>query len=118
MKQLIAWVEIPVKDFTRAVKFYENVLGLEFTVADYGVEKMAFFPSGEGAISEAPDFYPSRDGVLVSLNSGSELDAILDRITEQGGVVVKTKTKIEAENRGYFALFLDSEGNKVGLYGD
>ena len=28
------------------------------------------------------------------------------------------KTKIEAEGRGYFAIFIDCEGNKVGLYGE
>jgi len=28
------------------------------------------------------------------------------------------KTKIEVEGRGWFALFADSEGNRVGLYAD
>ena len=37
-------------------------------------------------------------------------------VEENGGEVVKGVTKIEAEGRGSFALVLDTEGNKVGLY--
>jgi uncharacterized protein len=118
MEKLIAWVEIPATDFKRAVNFYNKVLGIELQEVDCGTEKMACFPSGEGAISWAPGFNPSKDGVLVSLNSGTQLDQTIERVTAQGGVIVHPKTKIEAEGRGYFALFTDSEGNKVGLYGD
>jgi len=118
MDPLISWVEIPATDFHRAVGFYQTILNLEFKVMEGNDEKMAFFPSGEGAISQAPGFKPCKDGVLISLNTGAELDATLERIRENGGSIVQPKTKIQAENRGYFALFIDSEGNKVGLYGD
>ncbi|KAA3620699.1 MAG: VOC family protein [Bacteroidetes bacterium] len=118
MKKLISWVEIPATDFERAVDFYGKVLDMEFQIVEGGGEQMACFPSGEGAISKAPDFNPSKDGVLVSLNTGNDLDKTMDRIKENGGSIVRAKTKIEAEGMGYFALFIDSEGNKVGLYGD
>jgi len=116
--KLISWVEIPALDMQRATLFYNNVLKLNMEVQDFGSEKMACFPSGEGAISQAPDFKPSDNGVLVSLNTEDDLDGTLDRITEHGGKVVLGKTKIEAEGRGYFSIFLDCEGNKLGLYGD
>ncbi len=118
MHKLISWVEIPAADFDRAVDFYTAVLNVEFQIVEGGGEKMACFPSGEGAISLSPGFNPSKDGVLVSLNASDQLEATLARIEQHGGQVVRSKTKIEAEGRGYFALFLDSEGNKVGLYGD
>ena len=118
MKKLISWVEIPATDFPRAVNFYQKVLELELEALDFGEEKMACFPSGEGAISQAPNFEPSKKGVLVSLNTEDDLDGTLQRITAAGGVVVKPKTKIEAEGRGYFALFQDCEGNTLGLYGN
>ena len=35
---------------------------------------------------------------------------------EQGGKIIIPKTKIEAENKGYFAVLEDSEGNHVGIY--
>ena len=117
MNNLISWVEIPAKNFERATEFYNKVLNLKLEVADYGIEKMACFPGGEGAISFAPNFEPSSGGVLVSLNASKQFDAVLKRIAENGGEVKQGKTKIQAEGRGYFATFLDTEGNKLSLYG-
>jgi len=118
MEKIISWVEIPAIDMKRAVNFYNAVLRLDLKVSDYGVEKMACFPGGEGAISFAPGFKPSKDGVLVSLNTEEDLNGTIGRIEKYGGSIVQYKTKIEAEGLGYFALFIDSEGNRVGLYGN
>lgn len=118
MTKIISWVEIPATDIYRAVKFYNSLLGLELKVLDFGEEKMACFPGDEGAISQSPGFKPGRDGTLISLNAGRDLDKALDRIPGLGGAVLKQKMKIEAEGRGYFALFTDTEGNQLGLYGD
>lgn len=118
MKNLISWVEIPAADFDRAVKFYTSVLNTDLQVIDGEHEKMACFPGGEGAISYAPGFVPGKDGALVSFNAGDDLDGALERVTSNNGAVVQPKTKIEAEGRGFFAIVMDSEGNKVGLYGD
>ena len=79
---------------------------------------MACLPNDEGAISFSPGFKPSENGVLVSFETDKELDETLKKIEAFGGKIVKPKTKIEAEGRGYFALFLDSEGNRLGLYGE
>jgi len=97
MKNLIAWVEIPATDFQRAVKFYNSILKLNLNAMDFGHEKMAFFPNDEGAISFAPNFKPSKDGVLVSLNTEDDLDGTLERVRANGGEIVQPKTKIEAE---------------------
>ncbi len=118
MKKLISWVEIPTENIERAVNFYNSVFDLNLEIMDCGSEKMACFPNGEGAISQAPDFKPSKDGVLVSLNTGDHLQKTIDKIVEKDGKIIKEKTKIEAEGYGYFALFIDCEGNKIGLYGD
>jgi predicted enzyme related to lactoylglutathione lyase len=118
MTKLISWVEIPAKNFERAVNFYSSVFKLEFQIIEGEEEKMACFPGGEGAISYAPGFEPGNTGVLLSLNTETDLDGTIERIIKENGSIVKPKTKIEAEGRGYFAIFLDCEGNKVGLYGD
>lgn len=121
MKNLVAFFEIPASDFGRAVKFYETVLGCKLNVMDFQTEKMAFFPEENGhcpgAVSWTKDFNPSREGVLVSL-SVENMEAALADIEKCGGKVTRRKTKIEAEDMGYFALFVDSEGNRVGLYSD
>lgn len=118
MERIISWVEIPAMNLERAVSFYNAILDLDLKVSDYGEEKMAFFSTGEGAISFAPGFKPSKDGHLVSFNAGEDLNGTLERIEKHGGSILQQKTKIEAPGMGYFAIFIDSEGNKTGLYGD
>jgi predicted enzyme related to lactoylglutathione lyase len=116
MNKIISWVEIPASNFNRAVEFYTAVLNIEYTLVEGKNEKMACFTSGEGAISQAPNFQPSKNGALVSFDAGSDLDSSLEKVTIMGGKVIRAKTKIDAEGRGYFATVLDSEGNQIGLY--
>ncbi len=118
MQKLISWVEIPATDFDRAVSFYNSAFHLNLTKMDFGSEKMAFLPNDEGAISYAPNFNPSENGVLVSFNTPDNIDETMKRIEINGGKLIRPKTKIEAEGRAYFAICLDSEGNKIGLYGN
>ena len=117
MKKLISWVEIPALDFNRAVDFYNAVFKLNLEKQDFGSEKMACFPTGEGAISFAPDFKPSENGALVSFYTPDNIDKTLARVENHGGKTIIPKTKIQAEGRDYFAICLDSEGNKIGIYG-
>lgn len=116
MKNLISWVEIPTNDFERAVNFYTKILKTELKAKNFGIEKMACFPSGEGAIIYEPNFKPSENGLIVSLQVVDNIVSTLVRIEANGGTVLKYKTKIEADNRGYFAIFVDTEGNRLRLY--
>lgn len=120
MKNRVELIEIPAADFYRAVKFYEAVFEVKLAVFECGTtEKMAFFPESavkpDIAISWAGGFRPSADGVHVSLHVKS-IEAMLVRIQANGGKIIRPKTKIEVEGKGYFAQFSDSEGNTLGLY--
>lgn len=120
MKNLIAFFEIPTRDFRRAVDFYETVLGVQLPAYEWEKEKMACFTEeGEtvGAISWSPDFLPSEHGVLIHFNC-DDLKVALEKVVSKGGKVVIPITKIQAEGKGYFAVFADCEGNHVGLYTD
>lgn len=121
MKSLVAFFEIPAADFDRAVQFYQSVLGIRLNTMDCGNEKMAFFPEENGlypgAISYATGFNPSKEGVLISLSVES-IEEALKAVVQNGGQVGIPKTKIEAEGRGWFATFTDSEGNTLGLYAE
>ena len=118
MDKLIAWVEIPSADFERAVKFYNSVFKIELTPIDCGDsdEKMACFPTGEGAVVYSPHAKPFENGVIVSFNVPDSIEATVSRVEQGNGKVIIPKTKIEAEGKGYFALCLDCENNKIGLY--
>ena len=117
MGKLIAWVEIPSADFERAVKFYSSVFKLELTPIDCGNgEKMACFPTGEGAVVYSQHAQPSENGTIVSFTVPDSIEAAISRIEHEKGKVIIPKTKIEAEGRGYFAVCTDSESNRIGLY--
>lgn len=118
MQKLISWVEVPATDFDRAIEFYNAVFKLQLKKQDFGHEKMACFPGDEGAISYAPNFIPSENGVLVSFTAPDTIEDAIKRIENSGGKIIQPKTKIEAEGRAYFAICIDSEGNKIGIYGE
>lgn len=118
---MINWFEIPAEDIERAAEFYSKIFLLALKVLDFGVEKMAFFPDGyniSGAISQAKGFKPSKEGISITFYAGENMTEMLKRISNNGGKIQIQKTKIEAEDKGYFATFIDSEGNSVGIYSE
>ena len=68
-----------------------------------------------GVIIQADGYRPSADGVTIYLNGGENLQIILDKVEKANGKIIAPKT-LHADESGYFALFLDSEGNKIGLH--
>jgi len=119
MNNLINWFEIPAGDFNRALTFYKGVLQLDIHEAEMFGTKMGFFPSDgknvSGAIVQGSDYKTSTEGVTVYLNGGDNLQPILDRVAAHGGTVIVPKTQISPE-MGYFAMFIDTEGNKLALH--
>jgi hypothetical protein len=116
----IAWFDIPVTDFERARKFYSHIFSFEMTTVPMGTLTMGIFLHDQakgigGAIVLSDDRKPSADGSVVYLFAGEDLKVVENRIPEAGGTVLLPKTEI-APGMGYFALFFDTEGNKVGLH--
>jgi Predicted enzyme related to lactoylglutathione lyase len=115
MGNTVAWIEIPATDIHRACKFYSILLGASIQPSDMGGSLYAFLPGNDGGITQAPNFKPGQEGILVHLSAGEDLSPMLARVEEAGGKVVQPKTDIGGD-MGFYALFLDSEGNRVGLY--
>lgn len=119
MKNVISWFEIPVTDFDRAIKFYSKIMGVKLDSQEMAGFKMAFFPVEQGGISGAlvkGDVYvPTDNGPLIYLNGGDDLNSVLNKVEGAGGKVIVPK-KLITEDVGYFALFLDTEGNRMGLF--
>ena len=119
MAGIINWFEIPATDFDRAVKFYSEVLGREIQKTEMGGALYALFPHDKenigGAIAKAEGYEPSDKGVTVYFDGGEDLSTFLSKVEPAGGKVLVPKTLI-TEEVGYFAHFLDTEGNKIGFY--
>lgn len=119
MENLINWFEIPATDFKRAVNFYKKILSLEINETEMFGTKMGFFPSTgknvSGAIICGPDNKPSMDGATIYLNGGENLQKVLDKVEPNNGNIIVPKTQISPE-MGYFAMFIDTEGNKLALH--
>ncbi|GAB3934270.1 VOC family protein [Mucilaginibacter myungsuensis] len=118
----ISWFEIPATDIDRAQKFYEAIFGIEMAKMDMDGYKMRMFPINDpmtgigGALCEASEFHgPSDKGVLIYLNANPDIQAIIDRIESAGGQVIVPKTLIAPEY-GTMAVFMDTEGNRIGLH--
>ncbi|MFS4455113.1 VOC family protein [Maribacter sp. 2304DJ31-5] len=119
MKSFISLFEIPATDILRAVNFYQAILDINIEQMEMPGMEMGIFPyEGQmvtGVIMKGEGFQPSADGVTIYLNGGDNLQVILDRVEKNGGKIIVPKTA-HADESGYFALFLDSEGNKMGLH--
>ncbi len=119
MNNLISIVEIPTTDFSRAVKFYQTVLGVAIEEVEMDGNQMGVLPNEEGTVNvvlvKGNDYKPTTDGAVLYINAGNDLQPTLDKIEQNGGQVILPKTEISPE-MGYFALFIDVEGNKLGLH--
>lgn len=118
IKNYISWFEIPAIDFQQAVNFYNHIFGIEMVQNITAVNSMAFFPvtSGiGGAVIAGSGSIPSDKGPLLYLNGGEDLNKVLNKVGEAGGRIVMQKTLI-SEDAGYFAIFIDSQGNKLALH--
>jgi uncharacterized protein len=114
------WFEIPVTNFPRAKQFYEVVFGKPIQEMAMGPTLMGFLPHEQsvgvgGAIVLADEFVPSKQGSLIYLNVGDDLAPALARVVSAGGQVAVPKTEI-GNDFGFFAHFIDTEGNKIGLH--
>lgn len=117
-KDFISWFEIPAINFQQAVDFYNRIFKIDMETQFDGNYAMAFFPAEQGiggAIVTGPNSIPGIIGPLLYLNGGKDLNLILNRVEAAGGRIVMTKTLINKES-GYFAIFIDSEGNKLALH--
>ncbi len=119
MKSYISIFEIPATDISRAINFYQAILDIDIEKMEMPGMEMGIFPyEGQmvtGVIIRAEGDKPSSNGVTIYLNGGDNLQIILDKVENNGGKIIVPKS-LHADESGYYALFLDSEGNKIGLH--
>jgi uncharacterized protein len=119
MDHLSNWIEIPVVDMERAKKFYGELLGVGLNEMRMGANDYALIDIKDrfnaGCLVKGDGYVPSVQGVVVYLNGGNDLSAVLGRVTSAGGKVLLPKTFLSKE-AGHIAYLEDTEGNKIGLH--
>ena len=117
----VAWFDIYVDDLSRAVAFYETVLGikLEEIIDPTGETKMMSFPTemtnygAGGALTKADYAGPGAGGTVVYF-AAEDCAVEQARVTEASGQIVRPKFSIG--DFGWVALCQDTEGNIFGLH--
>jgi len=84
MNNLISIVEIPVTDFSRAVKFYQAISGLAIEEMEMDGNQMGVLPNEEGTVNvvlvKGKDYNPTADGAVIYLNAGKDLQTMLNKV--------------------------------------
>jgi predicted enzyme related to lactoylglutathione lyase len=119
-KTLATWFEIPAADFDRAVGFYEKVFETKLRREEMGGAQLGIFPYDQGTavggcVMKGAGYKPAGDGCVVYIHSKGDLDGPLARAKANGGRVALPKTALPP-GMGFYAHFVDSEGNRVGLH--
>lgn len=135
----LVWVQIPAENITRAADFYNRVFGYEFFFEDLNnIPHAVFKPDAKGnrpvngALVEVKNKPAEMQGCVLFFEATGRFETLVENIERNGGKILVKKTlitkKIDATTGlipntyidgkpGYFVHFMDSEGNKMGLYG-
>ena len=115
----IGWFELAVSDMQRARLFYHNVFAFEFELLEMGEDLMAMFPFDHtkpgcsGALVQGGNYVPGNTGTMMYFEC-SDVAPYLAKVEQAGGQLLLSKTSIGPH--GFIGIFLDSEGNKVGMH--
>lgn len=129
----ITWFEIPVENLDRAILFYSEVLFIKieknkFLNQEYGIFNKEI-NTVKGALVKKVDHQPG-SGIILFFYVVDLIDS-LKKVERFGGKVLIEKTLLKQQsadgflsikqnmidgNIGYYAEFIDSEGNKICLY--
>lgn len=121
--KVINWFDIPVNNFERAKKFYEQIFRIEMPTREMGDALMGFFPNfgnpdhTGGAICKGAGYLVCHKGPKIYLNCNPDLSEVLGRVYDAGGEVLVPKELITPQV-GYMAVIKDTEGNHIYLHSD
>ena len=129
----ITWFEIPVENLDRAIIFYTNVLGIKIEKNKFLKQEYGIFNRDINTIKGAlvkKEKHQAGTG-LVLFFYVIALSESLKKVEQYGGKVLIEKTLLKQQteegylaikqnliddNIGYYAEFIDCEGNKICLY--
>ena len=115
----VGWFDIHVSNLERAKKFYETVFNMKLVDLPIEWGKQSFFPFNNespnisGALVEKVDRSANGNNTIVYFET-EDCTTEESRIEKAGGKVVQSKISIG--NFGFTAIFIDTEGNTIGLH--
>lgn len=127
MANLINWLEIPVENMDRAIKFYEQVLQAQIKIDDQmsppGIKMGLIHTSNMdmkdvgGALVKGDGYIPGSSNTLIYLNANEigGCNAFLKRVEQAQGTITSPAFLITPEI-GYCGFFTDSEGNRMAVH--
>jgi len=119
MSHSVVWVDIPVTDLERALRFYSAMLGKKVEKGGGPGFSFGIFPhQGEDVggclVPPGDGNAPSQQGPLLYFNASGRLREAVEAATANGGRVVNPITQIGPH--GHRAIIVDSEGNRLALH--
>jgi hypothetical protein len=129
MKNVTVFFELPVLDFDRAVRFYQQTLGwqvqemAEAETQDPDMTRWGLFGAADGtplagALFQSKTVTPAgKQGPYLYLDAqtSERLSQILAAVEAAGGEVMMANTFC-GDEVGYMGMFLDTEGNRLALH--
>jgi len=114
----IVWVDIPVVDLDRAIKFYSAILAAEVEKKVFENFSFGLLPCVQTGVSgclvaKGPDEITGK-GALIYFNVEGRLDDAINQAKGFDVEVVEEKTSMG--EHGIRAVLFDSEGNKIALH--
>ena len=107
----ICHVEIPAPDLDKAMSFYRVLFGWKMELLG---ETYAMFQDGGMGGGLDKDMTVSDGGMNLYITV-EDIPKKLGEVVEHGGAVVKDETEIGG-GYGFYALFKDPNGNRLGLW--
>ncbi len=117
-QHFVVWTEIPVRNLDDAIKYYQDVLGIECEINDMGPNKTAMFKVQDYATGISGHLYEgdpgsNGQGATVHMAVEGSLEDAMARVEPAGGKVVSPPIAMPF---GRFTYTIDPDGNSIGLF--
>ncbi|MCG7530374.1 VOC family protein [Psychrobium sp. MM17-31] len=117
----LVWAEISVNDMSRAQAFYKEHFGLTFKYEEMNDMEMAIVETKDESVTNLAlvkhdMMKPSLEGSTIYLHLGDSLQAQVNALKEAGVEILLPAMPIKDGSCGSIAIFVDCEGNKIGLW--
>ncbi len=112
-KRNVVHIEIPAADGSQAGRFYSDMFGWEtesLSELDYVTWDAGF--GSQGGFNKVDEEFQVGDVIIYVASEDIEGDLIIAE--KLGGAIVRAKTEIP--HTGWYGIFKDPTGNRIGLY--